>query len=104
METVYARRRKGLSISVKADSPWFSAPGGGSAIAASKVNWTANGATGGTGYAGTLSDSSYTEVYRSTPDPVSGSVDLTFRLDAPGPGIHAGDHDLTLRWKVESVL
>ena len=92
-----------LSISVKADSPSFTPPGG-SAILASKVSWTVSGAIGGTAYAGTLSDSSYTEIYRSTSNPTSGSVNLTFRLDAPGSGILAGDHNLTLRWKVESVL
>ena len=91
-----------LSILVKADSASFTPPSG-SAIPASKVNWTTSGASGGTGFSGTLSDSSYTEIYRSAPNPTSGGVDVTFLLDAPGSGILAGDHDLTLRWKLEGI-
>ncbi|MEZ5392209.1 MAG: hypothetical protein R2724_04880 [Bryobacterales bacterium] len=92
-----------LSISVMADSTTFSPPSG-SAISISNVSWTAGGASGGSGYSGTLSGSVFTEVYRSSPDPSSGSVDLTFRLDPVTAGINSGDHSAMLLWRFESVL
>jgi hypothetical protein len=33
----------------------------------------------------------------------SGHVDLSWTLAAPGSGIRAGHHQLTIRWKVESI-
>jgi len=33
----------------------------------------------------------------------SGRVDLGWPLAAPGSGIRAGTHQLTIRWKVESI-
>lgn len=91
-----------LSVSLIADNTTFNAPSG-NAIPVSKVTWTTSGASGGTGYSGTLSGSAYTEVFRSFANPTSGSVDIGFRLDATGSAIRAGDHNLTLRWKFESV-
>ena len=92
-----------LSISVMADASSFTPPSG-SSIPASKVSWTTAGASGGSGYSGALSSASYTEVFRSSSDPSSGSVDITFTLDSVSPGLYAGDHDLNLIWKFESVL
>ena len=91
-----------LSVSLIAASTTFNPPSG-NAIPVSKVTWTTSGAGGGTGYSGTLSGSAYTEVFRSFANPTSGSVDIGFRLDATGSAIRAGDHNLTLRWKFESV-
>ena len=92
-----------LKVSVMADAASFSAPGGVS-VPVSKVSWTTGGASGGSGYSGTLSSSTFTEVFCSEPDPLSGNVDLTFQLDPVAAGLLAGDHVATLRWKFESVF
>ena len=91
-----------LRISVQADAADFTPPAG-TAIPASKVSWTTSGAVGGTGSNGTLSSSSYSQVYQSNPSPSFGSVNVVWDLAAPGSGIRAGDHTLTVRWKLESV-
>ena len=91
-----------LRISVQADAADFNPPTG-TAIPASKVSWTTSGAVGGTGSNGTLSSSSYSQVYQSNPSPSFGSVNVIWELAAPGSGIRAGDHTLTVRWKLESV-
>ena len=91
-----------LRVSVKGDAASFTPPGG-SSIPASKVSWTALGAGGGIGLNGTLSSSSYALVYQSDPARTSGHVDLAWTLTAPGSGIRAGLHQLTTRWKVESI-
>jgi len=93
---------KALRVSVQADTSAFAAPGG-SAIPASNVSWTTLGASGGTGWSGALSSSSYALVFQSDPSPSSGHVDVGWTLAAPGGGIRAGTHDLTIRWKLESV-
>lgn len=90
-----------LRVSVIADSANFTPPTDAS-IPASKVTWTISGSSGGNGYSGTLSDSTYSTVFDSVVDPVSGSVDIVFRLEGPGSGIRAGDHDLSLRWQFTS--
>jgi hypothetical protein len=58
---------------------------------------------GGTGVNGIISASSYGLVFQSDPGSSSGHVDLAWALSAPGTGIRAGTHQLTLRWKVESI-
>jgi hypothetical protein len=93
---------KVLRVSVQAGSAGFTPPSGAS-IPASNVSWTNLGATGGTGWNGTLSASSYALVFQSNPLSVSGYVDLGWTLAAPGSGIRAGTHQLTIRWKVESI-
>jgi hypothetical protein len=93
---------KALRVSVRADSAGFTPPGGPS-IPASNVSWTNLGAGGGTGWNGTLSSSSYALVFQSDPASTSGHVDLGWTLAAPGSGIRAGNHQLTLRWKLESI-
>jgi hypothetical protein len=40
---------------------------------------------------------------QSDPARTSGHVDLGWTLAAPGSGIRAGNHHLTIRWKVESI-
>lgn len=91
-----------LRVSVQADTSTFAAPAG-SPIPASNVSWTTLGASGGTGWSGVLSSSSYALVFQSDPSPLSGHVDVGWTLAAPGSGIRAGTHDLTIRWKFESV-
>jgi hypothetical protein len=94
---------KALRISVQADASAFTSPGGGTTIPASKGSWNALGASGGVGWNGTLSATSDGLVYQSNPSPTSGQVDLEFTLGAPGNGLRAGTHQLTIRWKFESI-
>jgi hypothetical protein len=93
---------KALRVSVQAGGAGFTPPSGPS-IPASNVSWTNLGAGGGTGWNGTLGSSSYTLVFQSDPARTSGHVDLEWTLSAPGSGIRAGNHQLTIRWKVESI-
>lgn len=95
-----------LRVSLKADLGTFTPPSG-SGILASNVSWTSVGANGGTGSNGTLDSSSYRQVFDSNIAsafnlPLTGYVDLSFSLAAPGGGIRAGAHQLTIRWKLES--
>jgi hypothetical protein len=93
---------KALRVSVIADAAAFTPPNGPS-IAVTKVSWSILGANGGTGANGTLSSSSYGLVFQANPATTSGRVDLAWSLAAVGSGIHAGTHQLTIRWKVESI-
>jgi hypothetical protein len=93
---------KALRVSVQADAFAFVAPSG-SRIPASQVIWTTAGPVGGTGWNGTLGSSSYALVFQSDPARTSGHVDLAWALMAPGSGIRAGSHQLTIRWKLESI-
>lgn len=91
-----------LRISIKADSDFV--PPGGTAIPAAKVSWTTSNASNGVASNGTLSAAAYTQVYQSNATKKAGGVDVTWTLAAPGTGIRAGAHQLTLRWKLESVM
>ena len=93
---------KALRVSVQPDAAAFMPPSG-SSIPASKVSWTNLGANGGVGLNGTLSAASFALVFQSDPARTSGHVDLGWTLAAPGSGIRAGNHQLTIRWKVESI-
>jgi hypothetical protein len=94
---------KSLRVSVRADSAGFTPPSG-AGIPASNVSWNNLGASGGTGWNGTLESASYTLVFQSDPARISGHVDLGWTLAAPGRGIRAGNHQLAIRWKVESIV
>ena len=89
-----------LRISVKADSDFV--PPSGTAIPASRVSWTTSNAVRGTGVNGTLSTTVYGQVYQSSANKTSGSVDVTWTLAAPGTPLRAGNHTLTMRWKLET--
>jgi hypothetical protein len=96
---------KAFRVSVQADAAAFTPPSGAS-IPAAKLSWTIFGAAGGTGSNGTLSSSSYSLVYQSNAAglfPLAGHVDLAWTLAAPGAGLRAGTHALTIRWKLESI-
>jgi hypothetical protein len=93
---------KALRVSVQADGAAFTPPSG-SSIPTSKASWTTVGAAGGTGWSGTLGSSSYALVFQSDPARTSGHVDLAWTLAPPGSGIRAGTHQLTIRWKLESI-
>lgn len=94
---------KALRISVQADAAAFTPPASGASIPASHVSWTSGGAAGGIGMNGTLSSSSFGLVFQSDPAQTSGHVDLAWTLAAPGSSVRAGDHQLTVRWKLESI-
>jgi hypothetical protein len=91
-----------LRISARADSIEFVGPVGNK-IPASAVSWTASNAQGGVGLSGTLSSTTDHVVFQSTLLPLSGHVDLTFRLQPPND-VHAGTHTMSLRWNIEAVL
>jgi len=91
-----------LRLSVKADTDTFVGPDG-PGIPASKVSWTSLGASAGLGMSGTLSASAYGLVFQSDPSPGSPYVDVGWTLAAPGGGVRAGFHDLTIRWKIEAI-
>jgi hypothetical protein len=93
---------KALRVSVQPDAAAFTAPGG-PGIPASSVSWHNLGASGGFGTNGSLGAFTYVLVYQSDPSRTSGHVDLEWRLAAPGSGIHAGSHQLAIRWKIESI-
>lgn len=93
---------KALRVSVQSDAAAFTAPGGPS-IPVANVSWNNLGANGGIGSDGTLSSSSFALVFQSDPGRTSGHVDLGWTLAAPGSGIRAGSHQMTIRWKVESI-
>jgi hypothetical protein len=91
-----------LRISVRADAAAFTPPSG-SSIPASNVSWTTVGAGGGIGWNGVLESSTYALVFQGDPSTTPGHVDLAWTLAAPGSGIRAGIHQLTIRWKIEAV-
>jgi hypothetical protein len=91
---------RALRISLKADSNFI--PPSGLAIPAANVSWTTSSPTNGTGSGGTLSTSTYNQLFQSSANRTSGSVKVTFTLAAPGAAIRAGNHTLTVRWKLES--
>ena len=93
---------KALRISVQPDAAAFLPPSG-SSIPASNVSWSNLGADGGLGINGTLSSFSYALVFQSDPARTSGHIDLGWALAPPGSGIRAGNHQLTIHWKVESI-
>lgn len=89
-------------VSVKAETVNFSGPGT-TRIPASKASWTANAVSGGQATAGTLSSAAYSQVYQTSTNPKDGAFDMTWTLAAPAaPGLAAGNHSLTVRWRIEA--
>ncbi len=93
---------KALRVSVQSDAAAFTPPSG-SSIPVSSVSWSNLGASGGIGWSGTLSASSYALVFQSNPATASGHMDLEWTMAAPTSGLRAGNHQLTIRWKMESI-
>ena len=91
---------RALRISVRADGD-LAGPGG-SSIAASLVSWTTSNVANGVGVNGTLSRTSYGIVFEGQPLTTSGGVDVVWTLAAPGVSVRAGNHQATLRWKIEA--
>ena len=90
-----------LRISVKADTDFV--PPGGTAIPAARVSWTTAGASNGIANNGVLSKSAYGQLFQSSTGKKSGGVNVSWSLAAPGHGVRAGVHTLTVRWKLESI-
>ena len=93
-----------LRISIQANAPSFTPPAGAATIPASAVSWTTSGAVNGTGSGGTMSNVAPVRVFQSTAGASAGSVNLVWQLAAPGTAIRAGNHTLTARWILESIV
>jgi len=91
-----------LRISMRADTASFTGPNG-VAIPASCISWSTSSAQGGTGSNGTLSSTSYTQVFQSNLNPASGSVDITWTLSTPPGGIRSGVYSIAVHWELRSV-
>lgn len=95
-----------LKISLQGDAAAFTPPAaGGTTWDVGDVSWAAGTWTNGTGAAGTLNASTYTEVASTSANAVSTSSTITFTLAAKAaadPAIKAGDHTLAATWKFES--
>lgn len=92
---------RALRISVRAEGNLT--PPSGPAIPASNVSWTTSNVSSGVGVNGTLSAAAYNQVFESQVDATSGGFDLSWTLSAPGTPRHAGNHQATLRWKLEAI-
>jgi hypothetical protein len=92
---------RGLRISLIALSDFV--PPSGPAIPAANVSWTTSGATNGVGSNGVLSTSAYVQLYQGFILNESGGVSVTWTLAAPGTPLVAGNHVLTIRWKLEAA-
>ena len=91
-------------LSVRADAANFTVPASGrNPIPAANVSWTIVSATNGTGINGTISSSGYTALYNAANGKKNGSVTVDWNIAAPGSNIRSGNHQLTLRWRLESV-
>jgi hypothetical protein len=93
---------RALRISVIADSASFTGPDGPS-FPSSKVSWTVSNASGGSATAGTLSASSYTQIFQSDVLTLSGGFDVDWTLASVAGVQRGGSHTVTLRWKLEAV-
>ena len=92
---------RSVRVSVRAAAPDFTPPNG-PAMPSSLVFWSTSNPQNCTGINGTLTDTSFTPVLDTIKNPKTASVDVTWRLAAPGPSIRAGTHSLTVVWRIES--
>ena len=93
-----------LRISIKADAPTFTPPTPSpQSIPSSNVRWTVSNSSGGSGSNGTVSSAAWTQLFQSAFLATNGRVDVTWRLGAPGGGIRAGSHTVTIRYKLEAM-
>jgi hypothetical protein len=74
-------------------------PGGTS----DRISFATTRARGGTGFRGRLRATDFTTLFESAPATSSGSVEILWTLAPAGRPDRAGPHEITLRWKVESV-
>lgn len=103
---VLATATKQLKVSLQADAASFTAPpAGGTTWQASDVTWNAaTWSSSGTGASGTLSNTAYNTVATCAADAANcSSTTLVFTLGAKPTVQHSGNHQLTVRWKVEAI-
>jgi hypothetical protein len=93
-----------LRVSVRADASTFTPPSGMIKIPAANVSWTTSNPTRATGFSGTLSSTAYTTVFQSQTNANNGNIDVTWKLAPLPAGVRAGAHNLTIRWKLESIV
>ena len=92
---------KNLRVGVRAMASTFNPPTG-PAMPASLVFWNTGAVQNGVGSAGTLNNTAFTTVFTSIHNPRTASVEVLWNLAAPGPGIRAGAHALTVNWRIEA--
>jgi hypothetical protein len=104
-QIVLATTTKQLRISLQAGAASFTPSIGGSPTwAASDVSWNAATWTQATGSAGTLSSSSYNAIATCTAGVSSCSTSQLIFTLAPNTAItNAGNHTLSVTWKIESI-
>jgi len=100
-DNLVVRQGRGLRISVRAEANRFTPPFG-PAIPISAVNWQATGAASGVGLNGTLSRN-WEDVFQGVENVTTGGVTLSWALNPPPPGLAAGLHTVTLRWRLRAV-
>jgi hypothetical protein len=102
---VLATATKQLKLSLEANAASFTpSVSGATTWSAGDLTWNAASWTNATGAAGTLSNSSYTEVATADADVASASTTgLTFTLAAKSSIKRSGNHTLAMTWKVESI-
>jgi hypothetical protein len=102
---VLATATKQLKVSLQAEAASFTAPvGGATTWAATDVTWNAATWSSATGASGTLSNSAYNTVATCAADAASCSTTgLVFTLGAKSTVQRSGNHQLTVRWKVEAI-
>ena len=95
--------QRALPISLKADGDLVLQDVG--SIPVSNVTWTTLGAVNGVGINGVLSKTTYGPCSRATLVPLSIRVRSSFSGGSPRRAPErAGPHQVTLRWRIESVI
>jgi len=102
---VLATATKQLKVSVQANAAAFTPPvAGATTWSASDVTWNAATWTNATGALGTLSNSAYNTVATCAADAADCSTTaLVFTLGAKSTVKRAGNHNLVVTWKFESI-
>ena len=93
---------KTLRLGVRAMAANFNPPSG-PALPASLVFWTTGAVQNGVGSGGTLDNTAFRTVFTSVNNPRTAAVNINWNLAAPGPGIRAGAHTLTINWRIEAL-
>ena len=93
---------RALRISVAAEGEMARSDGG--TVPTATITWRTSSTSNGAGMNGTLSKTAFTPVFQSNPLVTSGSATLTWSITLSGTSMHAGMHQVRLRWRIESVL
>lgn len=102
---VLATATKQLKVSIQSNAASFTPPvAGATTWAAGDVTWNAATWTNATGASGTLSNSAYSTVATCAADASDCSTTgLVFTLGAKSTVRRAGNHNLVVTWKFESI-